>query len=51
MDEWLSQWLFDLAIPAFFLAIAGELIRIYKLGDYSGLRRRPNPPWNRKPGP
>lgn len=50
-DERRSQWLFELFFPGFGLIIAGELIKIYRLGDYSGLRRRPNPPWNHKWGP
>jgi hypothetical protein len=45
-DESRSQCLFELFFPAFGLVIAAELIKIYKLGDYSGLRRRSNPPWD-----
>jgi hypothetical protein len=51
LDERRSQWLFNLFFPAFGLIAAGELIKIYGLGDYSGLRRRPNPPWNHRWGP
>ncbi len=51
MDACRSQWLFELFFPAFGLVIAGELIKVYKLGDYSGLRRRPNPPWDHRWGP
>jgi hypothetical protein len=50
-DERRSQRLFGLIFPSFGLMISGELIKIYILGDYSGLRRRPNPPWNHKWGP
>jgi hypothetical protein len=50
-DERRSQRLFVLIFPSFGLMISGELIKIYKLGDDSGLRRRPNPPWNQKWGP
>ena len=50
-DESRSQWLFALFFLASGLIIAGELIKIYRLGDYSGLRRRPNPPWNHRWGP
>ena len=51
LDERRSQWLFNLYFPAFGLILAGELIRIYRLRDYSGLRRRPNPPWDHRWGP
>jgi hypothetical protein len=50
-DEKRSQRLFELIFPSFGLIIAGELIKIYKLGDYSGLRSRANPPWDHKWGP
>lgn len=50
-DESRSQWLFNLFFPGFGLIFAGELIKIYKLGDYSGLRRRQNPPWDHRWGP
>jgi hypothetical protein len=50
-DERCSQWLFGLIFPSFVLMISGELIKIYKLGDYSGLRHRRNPPWNQQWGP
>jgi hypothetical protein len=47
-DESRSQCLFELVFPAFGLIIAAELIKIYKLGDYSGLRGRSNPPWTHR---
>ena len=50
-DESRSQCLFELFFPAFGLIIAGELIKIYRLGDYSGIRRRLRPPWDHKWGP
>jgi hypothetical protein len=50
-DESRSQWLFELFFPSFGLVIAGELIKIYRLDDYSGLRPRTRPPWNHKWGP
>jgi hypothetical protein len=51
-DERLSQWLFELGVPAAFVLMVGsELIKIYKLGDYSGVRGRPNPPWDHRAGP
>jgi hypothetical protein len=50
-DERRSQWLFNLFFPAFGLIVAGELIKIYRLRDYSGLRRRPNQPWDHRWGP
>lgn len=50
-DESRSQCLFELFFPAFGFVIAAELIKIYKLGDYSGLRRRSNPPWDHRWGP
>jgi hypothetical protein len=50
-DESRSQWLFELFFPAFGLMIAGDLIEIYILGDYSVFRRRPNPPWDHRWGP
>lgn len=49
-DEGRSQWLFELSFPSFGLIIVGELIRIYKLGDYSGIRARPKLPWDHKWG-
>ena len=45
-DERRSQRLFGLICPSFGLIISGEMIKICMLGDYSGLRRRLNPPWN-----
>src|ERR1019366_706793 len=50
-DERRSQWLFDLFLPSFGLIVLGEMIRIYKLNDYSGIRTRENPPWNHRWGP
>jgi hypothetical protein len=49
-DEAVSLWLFNLGFPSFGLMIAGELIRIYKLRDHSGISRRTNPPWNHRWG-
>jgi len=46
-----SQWLFELFFPSFGLIALGEMIRIYKLDDYSGIRTRPKIPWNHKWGP
>ena len=50
-DERRSRLLFDLGFYSFGLIAAGEIIRIYKLGDYSGLRNRPRLPWNHRWGP
>jgi hypothetical protein len=46
-----SQWLFNLFFPSFALIISGKYIKTYTLGGYSGLRRRPSPPWDHKWGP
>jgi hypothetical protein len=50
-DERRSLWLFDLFLPSFGLIVFGEMIRIYKLDDYSGLRARLKLPWNHRWGP
>jgi hypothetical protein len=50
-DESRSQWLFELFFPSFGLIMAGEMIKIYRLGDYSRIQRRPRPPWDHKWGP
>ncbi len=50
-DEKRSLWLFNLAFLGFGICIAGELIKIYRLRDYSGIRSRPNPPWDHRWGP
>ena len=50
-DERRSLWLSDLFLPSFGLIAFGEMIRIYKLDDYSGLRARLKLPWNHKWGP
>jgi hypothetical protein len=50
-DERRSQWLFELVFPSGGLIALGEMIRIYKLDDYSGLRSRPKLPWDHKWGP
>ncbi len=47
-DERRSKWLFDLFLPSFGLIAFGEMIRIYKLDDYSGLRARLKLPWNHR---
>jgi hypothetical protein len=46
-DEGRSQLLFTLYFPAFGLMVAAELIKIHKLGDYSGLRRSKQP-WDHR---
>jgi len=43
-DERLSQWLFELFFPAFGLIAVGEMVKVYKLKDYSGIRTRPKQP-------
>ena len=50
-DERRSQRLLDLSLPSFGLIALGELIKIYKLDDYSGLRSRLKLPWDHKWGP
>jgi hypothetical protein len=50
-DERRSQWLFGLFLPSFGLIALGEMIKIYKLDDYSGLRTRLKLPWDHKWGP
>ncbi len=50
-EERRSQWLFELFFPGFALIAAGEMVKIYKFDDYSGIRTRPNPPWNHRWGP
>ncbi|HEX3436683.1 MAG TPA: hypothetical protein VHT24_07930 [Pseudacidobacterium sp.] len=50
-DEKRIEWLFQMMLPGFGLVVLGELIKIYKLGDLSGLRRKVNPTWNHKWGP
>jgi hypothetical protein len=50
-DERRSHWLFDMGLPSFLLIAFSGGIEMYKLGDYSFLRRRENPPWNHKWGP
>jgi len=50
-DERWSLWLFDLFLPSFGLIALGEMIKVYKLDDYSGLRARLKLPWNHKWGP
>jgi hypothetical protein len=50
-DESRSHELFALSLLAFGLVFVAELIRIYKLNDTSGLRRRSNPPWDHRWGP
>jgi hypothetical protein len=37
-DESRSQWLFELFFPSFGLIMAGELIKIYRLGDRVGAK-------------
>ena len=41
-DERRSQWLVDLFFPNFCLFAFGEMVKIYKLDDYAGLRTRLN---------
>jgi hypothetical protein len=50
-DERRSQWLFDLFFPSFGLIALTEMIKIYKLDDYSGLRTRLKLPWGHRWGP
>jgi hypothetical protein len=50
-DERRSQWLFELVFPSGGLIALGEMIRIYKLDDYSRLRTRLKVPWDHKWGP
>ncbi len=50
-DERRSQWLFELFFVGLGPIVLGELIRVYKLNDYSGIRSRGNPPWNHRWGP
>jgi hypothetical protein len=50
-DERRSQWLFELFFPSGGLIALGEMIKIYKLDDYSGLRTRLKLPWDHKWGP
>jgi hypothetical protein len=50
-DEKRSQWLFNLFFPSGGLIALAELIRIYKLDDYSCVRTRSKVPWDHKWGP
>jgi hypothetical protein len=50
-EEKLSQWLFELFFPSFGLIALGEMIKIYRLDDYSGVRSRLKLPWHHKWGP
>ena len=50
-DEKRLQWFFGLFFPSFGLIALGEMIKIYKLDDYSGLRSRLKLPWGHKWGP
>jgi hypothetical protein len=50
-DENRLQWPFELFFPSFFMIALGEMIRIYKLRDYSNIRTRPKVPWDHKWGP
>jgi hypothetical protein len=50
-DERRSQWLFEWCFAGLGPFVLGELIRVYKLNDYSGVRSRENPPWNHRWGP
>ena len=50
-DESRLQLVFELGFYSFGVFAAGEFIKIYKLHDYSGLRNRPNLPWNHRWGP
>jgi hypothetical protein len=47
-DDRRSLWLFDLLLPSGGLIALEEMIKIYKLDDYSGLRTRPKLPWRHK---
>ena len=51
LDARRSQWLFELFFPGFALIAFGEMIKVYKLNDYSGLPKRKNMPWNHRWGP
>src|ERR1700758_3932933 len=50
-DESRSHWLFNLSFVGFGFMIAGELVKIYRLNDHSGLRVDQCRPWNRHWGP
>lgn len=51
-DEKRSERLFNLAFLGAGLFAVGEMITVYKLGDHSHWRPRPNPPpWDHKWGP